>query len=230
MKKTRLFFAVVLVVTLSACGGGESSSTNPQAATPTPTVITTGTLRLWNNATVQIDHGYLSPAGSTTWGLDQMSEPLPAATYGDLTNISAGTYDAKVTAISPLSIYFGYLYNFSIVAEQTYSLYASNSSFTGSIKLINNFLPASNITEFYISPTTNSTWGSNRLSSPILPSEVFHLYNIFTVPTDTYDIGIRFASDPVLPAGPVWVILGETVESLSLVILDDTGSAIVNEY
>jgi len=222
--------AFILVMLVSSCGGG-GSSTAPEAAAPVP-AVTTGTLRFHNGATVQIDHGYLSPTTTTTWGPDQLSTPLLAGTYGDLTNITAGTYDAKARVIRTFSIYSGYLYTIPIVAGSTFNLYCTNSSFTGSIKMFNNALPASNITELYVSPTTSTTWGVNQITSPILPSASAYIYDVFTTPTATYDIGIRFASDPILPAGPVWAIPNKTVESLSVLNLNSAGttSTVTHEY
>ncbi len=227
MKKLKFYFLFFMSTAfILNCGGGDGNLADDPASK-----VTNGTIRLHNDATVPIDEGYLSPQGTTTWGVNQMSETLLPGTYGDLEDVPTGTYDVKVRAIRPISTYSGYLYDAEILEEQTYDLYVNNASFTGSIALLNNFIPSDSITEIYVSPTTSDSWGDNILSSALASSEVFHLYNVPTYPTNTYDIGIRFASDPALPAGPVWVLLGETVESLSITSIDEAGSGtIINEY
>ena len=161
-----------LVFLLVSCGpqsGSESdASAPPQAA---------GTLRLNNGSTLAIDYVYLSPAALYTWGPNVLPGPLPPGMYYDVVNIPAGTYDAAARVVGTLSIYSGILYNFSITAGSTYQSFVVDASFTGSLKIVNNTVGA-NIIGLYVSPTGSPTWGSNQISSTIVPGNFYHMYDL----------------------------------------------------
>jgi hypothetical protein len=174
----RVLAGVAVVVLLAACGGSGGKGIGGGGST------TTGTLHVVNNATVDIDQFYVSPASATSWGSPQNTSPI-AASGGiwDLNDIPPDTYDARAKVIGATSTYYAYAMGWALAAGETHPLTTSNSSFTGSFKVVNGSTTA--ITEVYLSPTSSSTWGANQLTAPIAVGGNFQLTDL---PSDTYDL------------------------------------------
>ncbi len=210
--KKRIILIFMLVFTAFYFTACKSSSDNPVYFIPpsNSTPAETGTLRLYNASGVTIDHAYLSPATSSTWGTDQLSSPLPTGSYFDIVETPIGTYDSKATVIGAFSTYYGYLFSIPITKDARFDAYANSSSFTGSLKIVNGTVGA-HIVALYVSPSSVSTWGSNQISSHILPAGYKHLTNM---PTDDYDVKC------VWDVGPDSFYYSNSVTSLSLLTLD----------
>lgn len=166
----------------------------------------TGTLRLINGSTVTIDTFYLSPADSLAWGPNLMSGPLPSFSSADIVDISAGTYDARAKVIGQYSEYSAYSYDIPIREYRIYDLYAYDSSFTGSLRIVNQSAGAT-IVAVYVVPASATSWGANQLSAPVGPSAAVHLYDM-----DDGDYDIRVVWD----AGPDSLYYDIPVDSLTL--------------
>jgi len=111
MKSTNLKFvfvfllSIVVVLSVAACGGA-AAATESAVATDASAAATTApaasgdvvaAYKFTNTGTVEICELYLSPAGTTDWGLDQLNKAtIAAGAEFTLTNIPAGKYDAKV--------------------------------------------------------------------------------------------------------------------------------------
>jgi hypothetical protein len=146
----------------------------------------TGTLRLYNESTVTIDYFYLSPASQTKWGNNLLPAPLSSNHIADILNLSPGVYDAKVTVIGQFSTYSTYSYDFWISEGFMSELTVVDSSFSGSLKIVNNTGGAT-IIALYVVPASATSWGVNQLSSPVAPSGSVHLYDMIP---DVYDIRV----------------------------------------
>ena len=112
MKSTNLKFvfvfllSIVMVLSVAACGGASAAATESAAATDASAAATTApaasgdvvaAYKFTNTGTVEICELYLSPAGTTDWGPDQLKkETIAAGAEFTLTDIPAGKYDAKV--------------------------------------------------------------------------------------------------------------------------------------
>ena len=98
-------------VRASVVGGGHgdfvvAAATESAAATDASAAATTApaasgdvvaAYKFTNTGTVEICELYLSPAGTTDWGPDQLNKAtIAAGAEFTLTNIPAGKYDAKV--------------------------------------------------------------------------------------------------------------------------------------
>lgn len=75
-----------------------------------------------------------------------------------------------------VSSYYAYAYGFSITAGNTYTLTVNNSSYTGSLVIINNN-PTYAITAMYVS-TTALGGGVNQLSTSIAPGTTRQIVGI----------------------------------------------------
>jgi hypothetical protein len=143
------------------------------------------------------------------WGPDQLVSSLTSGTSIYITDILVGTYDAKARAGGEYSIYSAYLFDIPITAGNTFNLYAFNSSFTGSLKVVNSTVGATMI-GLYVSPSASSTWGLNQLTGPVVPSGSMHLYD---VSPGSYDVRV------VWDIGPDSYYLGRSVQALTLLTL-----------
>ncbi len=166
----------------------------------------TGTLRLINGSTVVIDFFYLSPADSSSWGPNLLYGPLSSLASADIVDIAAGLYDARAKVIGQYSEYSAYSYDVPIRENVIYDLYAYDSSFTGSLKIINRSGGAT-IVAVYVVPGPATSWGANQLSAPVGPSAALHLYDMAD---GNYDIRI------VWDAGPDSFYYDIPVDSLTL--------------
>jgi hypothetical protein len=166
----------------------------------------TGTLRLINGSTVTIDYFYLTPADRSDWGLNLLPGPLPSLASADIVGISVGIYDARAKVIGQYSEYSAYSYDIPIREGRIYDLYAYDSSFTGSLRIVNHSIGAT-IVAVYVVPASATSWGPNQLSAPVGPSGALHLYDMAD---GDYDIRV------VWDAGPDSLYYDIPVDSLTL--------------
>ncbi len=169
----------------------------------------TGELTLYNNTSLTINAFYLTHVSAPTWGPNRLEAPVPSGTSYTLTDIIAGTYDAKAVIIGALSTYFAYAYDIPVYAWGMTDLVAFNSDFSGSLKIVNDTVTAS-ITGIYLSPTGSGSWGPNQITSSIAPGDYVHFYDL---PADSYDVRI------VWNIGPDSFYYSNIVSSLTLLTL-----------
>ena len=166
----------VVAVFLAACPGGSSKSPPP------PPPPTTGSFKLTNNATADIDELYFVLSSNVIWGSKQNTNPILAGNSFTVTNIPPGTYDSRAVVIGAVSTYYSYLMGFSITAGNTYNATTSNSGFTGSAFIYNSNGTYS-ITALYVSKTGyGSAYGPNVLSTPIFPLTTSQFVDISSGP------------------------------------------------
>lgn len=152
----------------------------------------TGDLTLYNDTSLPISELYLASVSDPSWGPNRLSSPVPSGSYYPLTGITPGIYDVQAVIRGDLSTYYGYIYDIFISAWHTYNLYAYNSDFSGSLKIVND-TAASYIEGIYISPTGSGSWGPNQISSSIGPGFSTHFYDL---PADSYDVRIVWDTPP----------------------------------
>lgn len=152
----------------------------------------TGELTLYNDTSLPISEFYLIPVSNPSWGPNRLRSPLPSGSNYTLTRIDPDIYDVQAVITGELSIYYGYIFDISIVRWHTYNLYAYNSDFSGSLKIVNN-TAASYIEGIYISPIGSGSWGPNQITSSIGPGFSMHFYDL---PADSYDVRIVWDTPP----------------------------------
>lgn len=167
-----LVLLCVSAMLFAGCGGGGDSSPAP----------TTGSLKIDNSAaTVPIHELYVSLSTSPTWGAIRNTSTIAGGSSWTLSGLAAGTYDAKIASNAAVSSYYAYAYGFPITVGNTYTLTATNTSYTGSL-IINNTNPTYPITALYVS-TTCLGCGTNQITTSIAPGATRQLVNI---PAGTY--------------------------------------------
>ncbi len=167
----------VAAMLLVACGGGGGSS----APAPAAVVPTTGTVQITNNSTHPIDEVFVALSTSTTWGAKRNSSVVAAGTSWSLPGLSPATYDSMIDSIGATSTYYGNARGFSVTAGGTYTLTATNASFSGTL-IVNNTNATFPITALYVSATALGA-GPNQLSTSIAPGTARQIVNI---PAGTY--------------------------------------------
>lgn len=177
LKKWSRNLVVLCVATMlfAGCGGGGGSS-----STPAPT---TGSVKFVNNATFNywIDEAYVALSSSSTWGTKRNSSAILPGSSWTLSGLAAGTYDARIVSFGTVSTYYAYSYVFPITVGTTYTLTATDSSYTGSL-IVDNTNATFPITALYVS-TTCLGCGTNVLSTSIAPLATRQIVNI---PSGTY--------------------------------------------
>ena len=86
------FLAVALTLTLSACGGGGTSASQPAAETPPAAVDTTAPIiTLLGDAELRVEQGttFMDPGASAT---DDNDGEVTVVISGDVDSATAGTY------------------------------------------------------------------------------------------------------------------------------------------
>lgn len=161
---------------LAGCGGGGGSST-PAAAAPT-----TGSVKFTNSSTsYAIDEAYLALSSAPTWGVKRNSSAIATGTSWTLSGVAPDTYDSFITSYGSVSNYYAYSYGFAVTAGSTYTLTASDTSYTGTL-VVNNNNATNSITALYVSTTALGS-GANVLSTPIAPNTS---RNIVNIPSGSY--------------------------------------------
>jgi hypothetical protein len=164
---------------------GTSAQTAYVYATTNGSVSTYGSLKVQNNTTVTIGYVYCVLSTSTVWGSDWLgTNILPSGSSFTISTLSPGTYSARLAVSGTYSYYYSYGNNMAITTGNTYALTAINSGFTGTLHIVNSNASYP-ITELYVSLSTNTTWGSNQLTTSIAASGTFNLSDI---PAGTYDV------------------------------------------
>ena len=194
---TRLSVISVLVSLLTACGGGHGHDAS-------------GTVQLENNnSSLSIREFNLSPSYQSSWGANQLFEPLLAGLTFEISSVPVADYDVRARVRGEFSNYSTYVYDIPVFEGDFVTVISSDSSYTGSVKIVNGTTD-SNITAIYISPSTSTTWGGNQLEADIVPAGSVHLYEI---DSGLYDVKI------VWDAGPDTIYYDRSIESLSLLTL-----------
>ncbi len=169
LKKWSMNWVVLCVFAMlfAGCGGGGSSAPAP----------TTGSLKVDNSfSTFWIDEVNVALSTSSSWGTKRNTSVIAAGSSWTLSGLAAGTYDARGVSIGAISTYYAYSYGFPITVGTTYSLTATDSSYTGSLIVYNTNLTFP-ITALYISATSLGG-GSNVLSTSIAPGATRQIVNI----------------------------------------------------
>ena len=194
---TRLSGITVLLGMLTACGGGHGHDA-------------TGTVQLENNnSSLSIREFNLSPSYQSSWGANQLFEPLLAGLTFEIPSVLVGDYDARALVKGQFSTYSTSVYDIPVLEGDIVTMISTDSGYTGSVKIVNGTTDA-NIVAIYISPTTSATWGGNQVSSDIIPSGSLHL---FDMDTGLYDVKI------VWDSGSDTIYYDKSIESLSLLTL-----------
>ncbi|MFK5912873.1 MAG: hypothetical protein QM484_00745 [Woeseiaceae bacterium] len=194
----RLLLISLLISTLTACGGGDYYYDS------------TGIVQLENdNSSLSIREFNFSPFDQSTWGANQLSSPLLAGLYFDISSVPIGTYDARVLVEGLYSTYSTFLYDVPVIEESIATVVSTDSGYTGSLKIVNGTVDAK-IIGLYLSPSTSSVWRENQIDSQIVPSGSMHL---FDVNTGLYDVKV------VWDVGPDSFYFDKSIESLSLLTL-----------
>ncbi len=194
---TRLSVISVLVSLLMACGGGHGHDA-------------TGTVQLENNnSSLSIREFNLSPSYQSSWGANQLFEPLLAGLTFEISSVPVGDYDVRAHVRGEFSNYSTYVYDIPVFEGDIVTVISSDSGYTGSVKIVNGTID-SNITAIYISPSSSTTWGGNQVEADIVPSGSIHL---FDTDTGLYDVRI------VWDVGSDTFYYDKSIESLSLLTL-----------
>jgi hypothetical protein len=165
----------VVAILLAGCGGGGGGGSTPAAPT-------TGSVKFTNSSTLfAIDEAYLALPADPTWGVKRNSSAIATGTSWTLSGVAPNTYDSAITSYGSVSNYYAYSYGFAVTAGSTYTLTASNTSYTGTL-VVNNTSGINSITALYVS-TSGYGMGGNVLSSSIAPGTS---RNIVNIPSGTY--------------------------------------------
>ncbi len=177
-KKLYLFF-LALALTMTGCGGGAGGSSG--AAAPT-----TGTVSVVNNGSLYgIDEVYVSLSTNTSWGAKQNSSAIAPGASWNLTNVPVGTYDSSIVSLGTTSTYYAYKLGFAVTAGGTYTLTATDSSYTGTLQINNNNATYA-ITAVYVSATSYGG-GTNQITSNIAPGTS---RQIIKIPAGSYYVRV----------------------------------------
>ena len=194
----RLILMSLLISFVTACGGGHD------------TTYATGTVQLENeNSSLSIREFNFSPFDESTWGSNQLSSPLLAGLFFDITSVPTGTYDARAVVKGRHSTYSTYIYDIPVFEDSISTVVSTDSGYTGSLNIVNGTVDAK-IIGLYFSPSASSFWGVNQIDSLIVPSGSMHLFDITT---GLYDVKV------VWDVGPDTLYYDKSIESLSLLTL-----------
>ena len=181
---------VLLTMVVSGCGGGGGGGGTSDPA-PAPISSNKGSLKVINNTGQTINHLYVSPSSSSSWGLDQLSSNISNGGSHTVTNITAGSYDIKVTLADNST---KTTYGVNIVGGVTKTItFTAPAPSTGSIKITNN--TGKSIYDVYISLSSSGTWGVNQLGSGTISNGSTHTF--INVPTGTYDVKVVLSDGTV---------------------------------
>jgi hypothetical protein len=177
LKKWNMSWIVLCAAAMlfAGCGGGGGSSA------PAPT---TGSVKFVNNATYNywIDEAYVALSSSTTWGAQRNTSAIAPGSSWTLSGLTPGTYDAAIVSYGTVSTYYAYNGGFPITAGTTYTLTATDASYTGTL-FVNNTSPTYPITAVYISTTPIVGGEPNQISTNVAPTTTREIVNI---PSGTY--------------------------------------------
>lgn len=167
--------AAAMLLAVAGCGGGGGGSSAPAAPT-------TGSVKFANNSTLYaIDEAYLALPSDPTWGVKRNSSAIATGASWTLSGITPATYDSAITSYGSVSNYYAYSYGIAVTAGSTYTLTASDTSYTGTL-VVNNNNATNSITALYVSTTAMGS-GANVLSTPIAPNTS---RNIVNIPSGSY--------------------------------------------
>ncbi len=190
------------MLVLAACGGGSS----PQPLPPTGNVVFT------NAATVPVDELYVASTADPSWGSPRNPTSISPSTTFTVAGLAPGGYDARAIFFGVNSTYYAFLFDFPVIANTNFNLTATNSSFTGSMKIQNtnvSGVPLSIINVVPYPDGSSGLWGANQLVTPLAPGALLHLTQI---PSGTYDVRCVHADSFTQ------VFLGQPLPSLTTVL------------
>lgn len=197
--------SILLAVSLAACGGdttdSETSTSTPPPAENTPETAAVAEDEetpmaanivpeyvFTNTGSVEICELYLSPVDDESWGPDQLEEEtIPAGEQFTLTNIPAGSYDAKAVGCDDAG---EITLQLDISSDETSDATSANPAAIADADAIVPEYVFTNtgsveICELYLSPVDDESWGPDQLEEETIPvGEQFTLTNI---PVGTYD-------------------------------------------
>jgi hypothetical protein len=176
MKQAGLSLTIAAVFLASCSGGGGGNSPPPPP--------TTGAIRLLNQTSYSIHEVYVSPSSAETWGSNRTSGAIPPSYSLTVSGLSPNYWDVEAVTVGAQSPYFAFGFEFPVVAGETYDVYALNSNFSGSLKVINGDTTYS-LTGLYVVPPSWETWGDNQLLTTVPPTGSYLLYG---VPAGTWDV------------------------------------------
>jgi hypothetical protein len=138
-----------------------------------------GSLSVVNNTTTYtITELYVSPAGSGTWGPDQLATQIdPLGTF-TLTDIPVGSYDLMAVASDGTAFWT----NTTSITDGGLVIWTLMPPDAGSLAVVNSHCVA--LTELYVRPSS-SPIGPNQLVTPVDPGVTFTLT---AIPVGTYDV------------------------------------------
>ncbi len=124
--------------------------------------VATGSVRVVNNYGYAITELYITPSSWSTWGVNQLSAPIPAGGSFTITGVPAGLID--LAAFTSDGAYVEQ-YGVALGAGETVTWTLAPAPPAGSVTVVNNY--SYPLTELYVTPSTSPTWGANLLSAPI---------------------------------------------------------------
>ncbi len=145
-----------------------------------------GSLRVFNDGTVNMNQLYVTPSDSSTWGVDQLAPyPLSPTDSITLTRLYPGLYDVRARFSDGSSDTF---YDVRIHDGETTTLGMQNSG-TGAVAVVNT--SGLSITGIYLTPANSTTWGPNQADGPIPPGQSLTLTG---VEPDVYDLRVVYST------------------------------------
>jgi hypothetical protein len=145
---------VAVAAFLAACSGPERADVPPP---PPP-----GAIQLINASSYPIDEVYVTRSSSPTWGSNRTAGAIPTGFSLTVGGLTPGSWDAWAVSYGGEGAYFTFAWSLPVVSGETLDLSVGNSSYTGSLKVINGNANYA-LTELYVLPTVGD-WSSNLLA------------------------------------------------------------------
>jgi plastocyanin len=187
-------------------------------------VSSSGALKVVNAYSAPITELYVAASSSGSWGTNQLEAAIASGDTFTLTSIPAGTYDLRAVAADG-----GYVetYAVTIAAGETVTWTLTTATLpTGSVVVVNSY--AFPIDELYVTPSSDTTWGPNQLTSPIPPGGS---RTITGVPAGLIDLRAVASDGAYAESYDVPLGAGETFTWTLSAVTQPTGSVrVVNNY
>lgn len=223
MKKTMIWLVVVILLGATlGCLGGDTATPAPATqapatqapatqapATTAPVGGNTVTLTVDNSSGQDVCYLFISPSTESTWGDDALGSDILSSGDSMDFDLTPGDYDIMATDCSQNEI--ASEYGVSITRNTTWTVSPSAAPTGPTVDLTVQNQSSEDICFLYVSPSTNGSWGDDKLGSDTLNAgDSF----VVSVPGGTYDLKAEFCSDtdPVeeygvdLTSNQVWTI------------------------
>jgi hypothetical protein len=138
-----------------------------------------GSLRVVNGSTSTISQLFVSPASQSTWGPNQLTTSIPPGGSTTVNGIPPGSYDLKAVASGGATTW--QTNGVTIVAGGTFTWTVLPPA--GSLRVVNS--TSYTITQLFVSPASQGTWGADQLPTTIPPGGSF---TVVDIPAGTYDL------------------------------------------